>query len=85
VSEQEESEVLQAVGERLLTERIRLGLTPEAAAAAAKLDQQRLAAAESGELALDEDELARLADTYGVSTTTFFGGRVTPFQFLAGA
>jgi len=85
VSERDPSQVVRAVGERLLGERVRLGLDLEAAASDAAVTPDRLASAEAGELALDEDELARLAEAYGVDATAFFGGRVTPFQFLAGA
>jgi transcriptional regulator with XRE-family HTH domain len=85
VSERDASDVVHAVGERLLGERVRLGMELDAAAKAADLTEDRLAGAEDGELALDEDELARLAEAYGVDATAFFGGRVTPFQFLAGA
>ena len=81
----EEGGVLQAVGERLSIERIRVGLTVEAAADAAGVDADRLACAEAGETALDDAEIGRIADVYGVATTAFFGGRITPFSYLAGA
>jgi len=85
MSKGEDSNVLRTVGERLLAERVRVGLDLEAAAKSSSIAEDRLATAEGGELALDEDELERLADTYGVDATAFFGGRVTPFQYLAGA
>jgi transcriptional regulator with XRE-family HTH domain len=85
MSDRGSPDVLQAVGERMLGERVRLGLALEEAAQAADLQEDRLAGAEAGELALDEDELGRLAEAYGVDATAFFGGRVTPFQYLAGA
>jgi hypothetical protein len=44
-----------------------------------------LAAAEDAETALSEDELQRLADAYGVDVTAFFGGRITPKEYLFGA
>ena len=36
------------------------------------------------ESTLTEDELQRLADAYDVDVTAFFGGRVTPVQYLFG-
>jgi transcriptional regulator with XRE-family HTH domain len=73
------------VGERLVAQRVHRGLQLADAAVAAAIDVERLACAESGELALDEGELGRLADAYGVDMTAFFGGRITPLQYLAGA
>lgn len=57
----------------------------EEAARCSKIDAERLAAAEDAETALDESELERLADAYGVDVTAFFGGRITPKEYLFGA
>ncbi len=73
------------VGEQLLAHRTTAGMTLEAAASAASIDPEHLAGAEDGIESLDEPEIARLAGVYGVDTTAFFGGRVTPFSYLAGA
>lgn len=77
--------ILTSVGERLVSQRARLGIDIEDAARDAGLDIERLAEAEAGELALDDGELRRLADAYGIDVTGFFGGRVTPLSYLAGA
>lgn len=80
-----ESNVLAEVGISLVSHRTRLGLDIELAATLAHLDPERLAEAEAGETALDERDLAGLADAYGVDVTAFFGGRTTPLSYLAGA
>jgi transcriptional regulator with XRE-family HTH domain len=82
---EDRSDLLAAVGERLISERVRLGFDLEFAATLAHVEAERLAAAEDGVLALGEDELQALADVYGVDVPAFFGGRVTPFSYLAGA
>jgi len=81
----ERSALLGNVAERLIAHRIRHGYDLDDAATIARVDAERLAEAEAGELALDERELAALADGYGVEVTAFFGGLVTPFSYLAGA
>jgi len=73
------------VAERIASQRMRLGLSLEQAADSSSLDPQRLAEAENAETCLSEDELQRLADAYGVDITAFFGGRITPLQYLFGA
>lgn len=76
--------VLADVGERLIRFRATAGLDPERAALAAEIEPDRLDQAEAGELALTEDELARLASAYGIDSTEIFGGRITPFRDFAG-
>jgi transcriptional regulator with XRE-family HTH domain len=77
--------VLNVVAEQLVSYRAAEGLDFDEAAEEADIDPERLAAAEAGEIALTEDELNRLAETYGVSVTAFFGGHVTPMSYLFGA
>jgi hypothetical protein len=77
--------ILTEVAERLISARVRLGYDLDAAAAAAHILPERLAEAEDAAIALREDELQALADAYGVDPASFFGGRVTPFSYLAGA
>ena len=77
--------VLADVGELLVSVRARCGYDIEVAAMRARLDAERLAEAEAGEVALNEGELERLADAYGVEVTAFFGGRSTPLSYFAGA
>lgn len=84
-NESERATVLAAVGERLASHRSVRGIALEEAAAGARIDLERLAEAEAGEVGLEEAELRRLADAYGVDVTAFFGGRVTPLSYLAGA
>ncbi|GAC1543338.1 MAG: hypothetical protein NVS3B16_09510 [Vulcanimicrobiaceae bacterium] len=69
----------------MIAHRAACGIALEEAAVEARLDLQRLAEAEAGETALDESALRRLADLYGIDVTAFFGGRVTPLSYLAGA
>jgi|HubBroStandDraft_4_1064222.scaffolds.fasta_scaffold1858342_1 hypothetical protein len=83
--ETDRDELLRSVGEQLMAHRVRRGMPVEAAAEHAGVDAERLAGAEGGELALDEHELSQLADAYEVGVSAFFGGRITPFQYLAGA
>jgi hypothetical protein len=85
VDERANGKLLDEVAERLIGARVRLGYDLEAAAAAARVLPERLAEAEDATIALREDELQALADAYGVDTASFFGGRVTPFSYLAGA
>lgn len=73
------------MAEELISIRTRLGYDVEFSAARAGIDAERLAQAEAAESALSEAELARLADTYDVDVTAFFGGRVTPVHYLFGA
>ena len=76
--------ILDYVGERLMSARVQCGLSLEGAARAAGIGDDRLAAAEAGALALEEDELAALADAYGQDVVWFFGGETTPAQYLFG-
>ncbi len=73
------------VAEQIASHRVRLGLSLEDAASRSSIDMQRLAEAENSESRLSEAELQQLADAYGVDVTAFFGGRVTPLQYLFGA
>jgi ribosome-binding protein aMBF1 (putative translation factor) len=75
--------VVEDVGERLVRFRVQAGLEPEPAAAKARVDVERLADAEAGEVALTDAEIARLARAYGVDSTEVFGGRVTPIRDIA--
>jgi len=81
----EREQILAQVAEQLIAIRTRLGYTVEYAAKQAELDPQLLAEAEDADTALSEEELQRLADAYDVGVTAFFGGRVTPVQYLFGA
>lgn len=85
LAEPEREEILAQVAEQLISIRTRLGYELVHAAQLAKLEPQRLAEAEDAETALSEEELQRLADAYDVGITAFFGGRVTPVQYLFGA
>jgi len=78
-------DVIAAVGETLVSLRASRGYDVELAATLAHLEPERLAEAEAGEVALNERELAQLADVYGVGVTAFFGGRTTPLSYFAGA
>lgn len=73
------------VAQLIASHRMRLGLSLEEAADRSSIDAERLAEAESAESRLSEAELQGLADAYGVDITAFFGGRVTPLQYLFGA
>jgi transcriptional regulator with XRE-family HTH domain len=75
--------VVDDVGERLARFRVQAGLEPEPAAAKARIDVERLADAEAGELALTDAEIDRIARAYGVDPTEIFGGRVTPIRDVA--
>lgn len=76
---------LETVASELAQQRARLGISLDDAAARSQIEPERLAGAENGELALNENELQRLAGTYGIDVTAFFGGRVTPLSYLFGA
>lgn len=79
------ADIIERVAQELGSQRARLGIPLEEAALRAKIDADRLAAAEDAETVLDENELQRLADAYGVDVTAFFGGRITPKEYLFGA
>lgn len=79
------TDAIDLVAEQMAFQRVRLGLPLEEAARSSAIDPERLAEAESAETRLSADELQRLADAYGVDITAFFGGRVTPIQYLFGA
>jgi transcriptional regulator with XRE-family HTH domain len=79
------SDALLAMSERLIALRIGNGYDLETLAALSHVDAERLADAEAGEAPLDEAELQRVADAYGLSITALFGGRTTPLNYLAGA
>ncbi len=64
--------------------RVKAGLDPAAAAAKAHVEPERLDEAEAGNLTLRDDEIAALADAYGIDKTEIFGGRITPLQDYAG-
>lgn len=85
LAQPEREELLAEVAEQLIAIRTRLGYELEYAARLAGLEPIRLAEAEDAESALGEEELQRLADAYDVGVTAFFGGRVTPVQYLFGA
>jgi ribosome-binding protein aMBF1 (putative translation factor) len=75
--------VVNDVAERLVRFRVQAGLEPEAAAARARIDAERLADAEAGDVALTDAEIAMLARAYGIDPTEIFGGRVTPVRDVA--
>jgi transcriptional regulator with XRE-family HTH domain len=79
------ADIVERVAQELGSKRAQLGLSLEEAARHAQIDTAKLAAAESAETALDESELQRLADAYGIDVTAFFGGRITPKEYLFGA
>ncbi len=76
--------VVEEVAERLVRFRVQAGLEPEAAAARARIDVERLADAEAGELALTGAEIETLASAYGIDPTEIFGGRITPIRNVVG-
>lgn len=77
--------IVEQVAQELASQRARLGIPLDEASRRAKIDAAKLASAEDAETVLDETELQRLADTYGVDITAFFGGRTTPKEYLFGA
>ncbi|HVA38142.1 MAG TPA: helix-turn-helix transcriptional regulator [Candidatus Dormibacteraeota bacterium] len=84
MAERDRRELLRFVGERLMSARVRRGFSLETAAEEGDVEDERLEAAEAGTLALDEDELADLAEVYGQAPEWFFGGETTPVQYLLG-
>lgn len=79
------ADVVERVAQALGSQRAGLGMSLEEAAKRAQIDAAKLASAEDAETVLDENELQRLADAYGVDITAFFGGRTTPKEYLFGA
>lgn len=79
------ADIVERVAQLLGSQRAQLGMTLEEAAHRSKIDAAKLAAAENAETVLDENELQRLADAYGIDVTAFFGGRITPKEYLFGA
>lgn len=79
------ADIVERVAQELGSKRAQLGISLEEAARRANIDAAKLAAAENAETALDESELQRLADAYGIDVTAFFGGRITPKEYLFGA
>ena len=79
------ADIVERVAQELASQRAARGVSVEQAAKAAHIDAAKLAAAEDAETALDENELQRLADAYGIDVTAFFGGRTTPKEYLFGA
>ncbi len=78
-------DILETVGKGLTQQRVERGFSLDEASDRAGIDLARIAKGEAGELRLTEEELGALADAYGIDVTAFFGGRVTPIQYLAGA
>ena len=79
------ADIIERVAQELGSQRARLGIPLEEAARRARIDAAKLDAAENAETALDETELQRLADVYGIDVMAFFGGRITPTEYLVGA
>lgn len=79
------ADVVERVAQELGSQRARLGISLEDAASRANVDAAKLADAENAETVLDESELQRLADVYGIDITAFFGGRITAKEYLFGA
>ncbi|HEY8314852.1 MAG TPA: helix-turn-helix transcriptional regulator [Candidatus Baltobacteraceae bacterium] len=79
------NDVVAFVSEQLASKRAECGISLEEAARRSDIHEERLASAENAETTLDEAELQRLADAYGIDVTNFFGGRVTPLAYLFGA
>lgn len=75
---------LTQLAERLVRFRTQAGMDVETAAAVTDINADRLDLAESGSVALGEDELGRLARAYAIDPTELFGGRITPLQNYAG-
>jgi len=78
-------DILETVGKALTQVRVERGFSLDEASDRAGIDVTRIAKGEAGELRLTEEELGALADAYGIDVTAFFGGRITPIQYLAGA
>lgn len=79
------ADVIERVAQQLVSQRAQLGMSLEEAARRSRISADKLDAAENAETVLDEDELERLADAYGIDVTAFFGGRITPKEYLFGA
>jgi transcriptional regulator with XRE-family HTH domain len=79
------ADIVERVAQELGSQRAQAGISLEEAARRSSIDAAKLAAAEAAETALDENELQRLADAYGIDVTAFFGGRITPKEYLFGA
>ncbi len=79
------ADIVERVAQLLGSHRATLGISLEDAARRTNIDVDKLSAAENAETALDEGELQRLADVYGVDVTAFFGGTITPKEYLFGA
>lgn len=79
------ADIVERVAQQLGSQRAQMGVSLEEAARRANIDAAKLAAAENAETVLDESELQRLADAYGIDVTAFFGGRITPKEYLFGA
>lgn len=77
-------DILEEGGKGLVQQRVERGFSLEEAEDRSGVDIARIASGEAGETRLTEEELGALADAYGVDVTAFFGGRVTPIQYLAG-
>ncbi len=78
------ADIVERVAQELGSQRARLGIPLDEAARRAAIDAAKLAAAENAEMTLEENELRRLADAYGIDVTAFFGGRITPKEYLFG-
>ena len=79
------ADIVERVAQELGSQRARLGMPLEEAAQRAQIDPAKLDAAENAETTLEENELRRLADAYGIDVTAFFGGRITAKEYLFGA
>lgn len=79
------ADVIERVAQELGSQRARAGLSLAETAQIAGIDAAKLADAENAETTLDENELQRLADAYGIDVTAFFGGQITPKEYLFGA
>ncbi|MDQ6931309.1 MAG: helix-turn-helix domain-containing protein [Candidatus Eremiobacteraeota bacterium] len=78
-------DILVEAGKGLVQQRVARGFSLEEAEDRSGVDLARIAGGENGETRLSEEELGALADAYGIDVTAFFGGRITPMQYLAGA
>jgi transcriptional regulator with XRE-family HTH domain len=77
-------QLLEEVASAIGSLRIQRGLSIEEAAASAAIEPETLAGAETAETPLDDEQLRRLAEVYGVEPSAFFGGKETPLSYLAG-
>ena len=78
-------DIVQEVGQALAQQRVERGFSLEEAADRSSVDALRIAQGEAGQTKLTEEELGALADAYGIDVSAFFGGKVTPVQYLFGA